>query len=947
MSVLRQSIIIFIYSVCFVLITVNNVFSTQEIGVMKHPQDKTNYFEKTLENGLRVVICSDPRLSVSSVSMNVGIGSLNDPKEYKGMAHFLEHLLFLGTEKYPDVDEYKKYISMHGGYSNAYTATDHTNYHFQISHNALEGAIDRFSQFFIAPMFDAQYIDKERRAVHSEFKKNIENDNRRRHHLIKKHIDQNHPKSKFSTGNETTLKDVNRDKMIRFYNDYYSSHQMTLAIVSPLPLNILEKWTDYYFTDIKERSIKQKSIKKNYYNGELNKRIITIKPIQDRSELYLHFPIPHQFFGNPGEKMNNLIASLIGDESDGSLLSLLKKDKLATGLNAWIGGETAQYGSATILITLTNKGVDNTEMVTERFFSYINMLKESDFAIHQYDESKRLSELERIYGDKGDGTTRAIHLAINKWRFPQHPSFESDYIYNTPNHTQYRHLLSYLRPNNMICMLSDPSVVTTHIDDLYQTRYGYISVDEDTYQRNLSPRFFETLHHPEENTFVPMNVSVPKQGSGHLETPDLIYNAQNIKIYHAKDQIFQRPQTSYRVYLNLSDGLKTPYDTVIMHTYVKALKESLNEQLYPALVSGLDFEVNTHVDGISIHVNGYNESTKNALKIIIDAFKTLSIEQRHIDIAQIVLKKEWYNRFKTEVYNITFEFLRSAVYKGYVAPDERLNLLNQYGPVTYDDLKSFHNKLVNGCEIKMLIYGDANRDVVNDLLDDLVVFVKRDRLIYSGLDHELKLSPGVEFKVDVQTTLTNSCILMTYVNNDRTIVSEALGRLFAAIIEPSFYTQLRTEKQLGYIVFSGYTQFKYSDCVYLLVQSADYDNSVIEMEMNNFIKSVENTLSSLSESGFNKVRSGVVSLLEQKPTNISEQASYFFNNSIRKKETFDHRDRLLKHLKDLQYKNTINELKLYLDQSFKLQFCVEQNEDPLQQTKTIDIDIDMLHLNVN
>ena len=168
---MRQFIIFYMYSVCSALLSISSVFSNEDVDIMKHPQDKTNYLEKTLENGLKVVLCSDPTLSVSSVSMNVGVGSLNDPKEYEGMAHFLEHLLFLGTEKYPDVDEYKKYISMHGGSSNAYTATDHTNYHLQISHEALEGAIDRFAQFFIAPLFDAQYIDKERRAVHSEFKK--------------------------------------------------------------------------------------------------------------------------------------------------------------------------------------------------------------------------------------------------------------------------------------------------------------------------------------------------------------------------------------------------------------------------------------------------------------------------------------------------------------------------------------------------------------------------------------------------------------------------------------------------------------------------------------------------------------------------------------------------------------------------------------------------------
>ena len=133
--------------------------------------------------------------------------------------------------------------------------------------------------------------------------------------------------------------------------------------------------------------------------------------------------------------------------------------------------------------------------------------------------------------------------------------------------------------------------------------------------------------------------------------------------------------------------------------------------------------------------------------------------------------------------------------------------------------------------------------------------------------------------------------------------------------------------------------------MYLLVQSSDYDNSVIEMEMNNFMKSVDDILSSITEAEFNKIRNGVVSYLEQKPTNIPEQASNFFNNNIRIKDKFDHRDRLIKHLNDLQYLDTIEELKEYLSSFYKLQFCVEQNEDSSKQTKTTEVDIS--HLNVN
>ena len=69
-------------------------------------------------------------------------------------------MLFLGTKKFPDVDEYSTYLKNYGGYSNAYTAPDHTNYQFQVLPDGFEGALDRFSQFFISPLFTEEYTER-------------------------------------------------------------------------------------------------------------------------------------------------------------------------------------------------------------------------------------------------------------------------------------------------------------------------------------------------------------------------------------------------------------------------------------------------------------------------------------------------------------------------------------------------------------------------------------------------------------------------------------------------------------------------------------------------------------------------------------------------------------------------------------------------------------------
>jgi hypothetical protein len=73
-----------------------------------------------------VLLISDPTTDKSAAALDVRVGHLSDPAELPGLAHFLEHMLFMGTKKYPDENEYNVFLAQHGGSSNAYTDTEDT-----------------------------------------------------------------------------------------------------------------------------------------------------------------------------------------------------------------------------------------------------------------------------------------------------------------------------------------------------------------------------------------------------------------------------------------------------------------------------------------------------------------------------------------------------------------------------------------------------------------------------------------------------------------------------------------------------------------------------------------------------------------------------------------------------------------------------------------------------
>ena len=98
------------------------------VVVNKSPNDDRTYAAVTLDNGLKVLMVSDSETEKSAAALSVGVGAFSDPMDFQGMAHYLEHMLFMGSESFPEPDGYMNFAAENGGSSNAYTSSEITNY---------------------------------------------------------------------------------------------------------------------------------------------------------------------------------------------------------------------------------------------------------------------------------------------------------------------------------------------------------------------------------------------------------------------------------------------------------------------------------------------------------------------------------------------------------------------------------------------------------------------------------------------------------------------------------------------------------------------------------------------------------------------------------------------------------------------------------------------------
>ena len=188
--------------------------------------------------------CEDEEAGIrkAAAAMVVNAGSFYDPLCCQGTAHYLEHMLFMGTEKFRKENEYDEFLSKNGGSNNAFTELEYTLYHFDVSQENLWQSIDMFSQLFISPLLRPDAMERELNAIESEFQLSKNDDGCRFQQLLchscgKEALE--HPFNKFSWGNKQSLKtlpEANGVDVIgeirRFYQQYYYASNMTLSCSS-------------------------------------------------------------------------------------------------------------------------------------------------------------------------------------------------------------------------------------------------------------------------------------------------------------------------------------------------------------------------------------------------------------------------------------------------------------------------------------------------------------------------------------------------------------------------------------------------------------------------------------------------------------------------------------------------------------------------------------------
>lgn len=265
-----------------------------------------------LKNGLKVFLQQSQKSPVVSIQMWVRTGSADEGKGVEGISHFIEHLVFKGSEKYK-VGEIASVIEGSGGELNAYTSFDQTVFYVTLSKNFIQTGMSAISQMMGYPLFDPQEIDNEREVVIEEIKRGQDSPGRRASQLLFSTAYKGHPYSIPVIGFEKNIRKVSVKKIWDYYHARYSPQNMFLVVAGDIDFAQAKKLVQEYFANIPTYKVAKVQRKKEL--PQKAARISVEKAEFQQSLAYLGFKIPSIAHADiPGLDMLSMILGM-GDSS--------------------------------------------------------------------------------------------------------------------------------------------------------------------------------------------------------------------------------------------------------------------------------------------------------------------------------------------------------------------------------------------------------------------------------------------------------------------------------------------------------------------------------------------------------------------------------------------------------------------------------------------------------
>ncbi len=873
-----------------------------------------------LSNGLQAYLISDPDVHESAAALAVEAGSWEDPKEYPGMAHFLEHMLFMGTAAYPKENEYMQYINDNGGKPNAYTAPDRTVYIFSINNEAFKGAFDRFSHFFVDPLFNPSSIGRELHAVDQEHAKNIENDSWRAYMILKETGNPDHPNAGFSTGNAATLSGIPQEALKKWYKEHYSSNRMHLVSISPLPIEELIQLTVEKFSAVPNHHLAPATYPDEMLSSQQKGHFIYIKPVKDLKSVSMVWHLPKEIALDIETGTPSLIAYALGSETENSLLQQLKREKIAEDVSV----STDRFSKDCLLfnidISLTEAGTKQIDAAIQRTFQTINRLKETGVPRYIFDEKHRMAKIGYEYQSRSDAysfvSEEVAAMVYEKLEtFPLKSTIPLRY-----DAKLIRSMLDTLTPESCVfAVYADPKLtgVLPNVQEKWMNAsYAIKEISSSNLTAWASSNPHSNIDIPSANPYLPESLAlipVPENLPTH---PTLIAAEDFGKMYFKQDQKYHVPETAALISLKTPQQDGSAKARALFDLYTRALTEKLCSPLFYADQAGLGVKFSQNQFNFGVYVSGYSEKIPFFLKTIFRSLQEVSPTAAEFDIYKQSLLSTYDNASKELPVRQSVQLLNSMIYNNSPTPRARHQALKN---ISHEDFLGFANEVFKTTYAETLVYGNITSAEAEGIWGELKTnlnaapFNESNHYKLGVLTPADKLGPYMV----VQNTQRqgNSTVLMLH-QGAFSMEKRAAQEILSNALKDDFFNTLRTKQQTGYIATSWDTEIERQLLQFFAVQSNSHQPAELLARFELFIEEFSRHINKkIPEERFETLKVSLIKELEMPPETLPGKASELYNLAYEYDGDFDWIEQRIEAVKKLTYSEFISTSKTFLSRS--------------------------------
>ena len=810
-----------------------------------------------LSNNMEVMLIQDSDKNKASAAMSVGVGSAWNPVDLPGIAHFCEHMLFLGTKKYPNAGEFKYFLSSSGGCSNAFTSADETCYFYNVSNSAFHESLDRFSQFFTSSTFEPKYADREVKQIDSEHKKNIENDSWRNFRLRQVLADPKHATSKFYTGNYETLavkaKEMGvslNDKLLEFYNRYYSADIMKLAVVGSHSLDTLAEWAVSMFTPVVSKGQTVDDLPGIPYGPEQLGRIAHFKTVRKLYSLKICFALPgikHLFKTKP----DSYISGLLRNFSRGSLFTYLNENDWVETMNGGLVPSTKGSDFYHINVALTKSGFDNYQNVLWAVFSYLNMLRQTTPSEAFFREIQQNSSDEFQFDPCSYDLTLTQDIASNMSNpyYPSHMLISGPELLHDFSPSDIEMILRYLRAENCFVMLgSDESLVEyTQTEAYYGIEYHVEPFDRDFLDKLESIEPYSEFKMPLKNRFISYDLK-PLTGIAPSESPDLqptlLLRNDLGEVWHRKDDRFFLPNGVLVIKFISSLFSDSAKNCVSYGIFLSILNKLIKLETSDATIAGLQPGIIQSTDGFYIKINGFTPKMMVLMELLIDLVKSFDPTESYFQTAKESDLRSLRNSIHNEPDSQGFgwiQYLTNSRKWGY---DEKIEALEQ---LDRKDLVKYVESFRQSVYTKVVALGDFEESIplqaynfVQDKFRPQPPQTSRDLIDRKYPNRFVFQNPctvNIQCRSTSKENLNSALIFNIYTGIITDAHSNICLEILSKMVCNSVYKQLRTDETLGYIVYCSHIKSETGYSGLRIYIKSECDPLYVQLRVYSFFKS--------------------------------------------------------------------------------------------------------------